>query len=489
MRKLAKTPRCCRAAGARGRLADQQGRRRYQTHPCMSLGGVAVLLVLGDADRTEAEQRGMRQRVAAAGGRCSINGNPPLPAVELSHIVSDGWDTFRRCAPSLARRYAGTDGPPPKRQRLGPKALPSPPQAAPPSATAVAPAGSERPSVQASRLALADPNKPTATIAANQDLVDIFWVLADATFRAEPENARSKGSSYYTAARAFANVGVVASAETVTLAPPRKLAGVGKACVNKMSAFRETGTIPKLLFYQDIIDGGDGEGYDSGEEGFAGAAAAAAAAAARSATTGPAPAPAAAAVAHEQPLVTASLPVQQQPQGSDFCHLVTQAWLTATLLAGEPQPESEFVMPPFRAGTEPADNNRTAAAASAPVGAGDVMGPAATAAAEYEQQQCWRPHDDGGRAATTRRIEPPAAPAHTETVDDHLHVRVYRSFLAQGEADALFECLGSSVERGGLGMGEDTRPQTGAPSRLLCMSMRSVRRARRTTHCVHLSTD
>ena len=237
----------------------------------MSLGGVAVLLVLGDADRTEAEQRGMRQRVAAAGGRCSINGNPPLPAVELSHIVSDGWDTFRRRAPSLARRYAGTDGPPPKR-------------------------------------------------------------------------------------------------------------------------------LHKL--------------------------------------------------------------------GSDFCHLVTQAWLTATLLAGEPQPESEFVMPPFGADAEPTGNTRTAAAAAAAAAVGLQRGHHHH---HHHQQQRWCPHDGGDRAAKIQRIDPPAALIHTETVDDRLRVRLYRSFLSQGEADALFGCLCSSVERGGLGMGEDTRPQTGTPSRPACL--------------------
>ena len=90
----------------------------------MSLTGVTVLLVLEPAAAAEATRRGVRQRVAAAGGRCSINGTPPLAAYELSHIVSDGWDTLRRRAPSLARRHAGSDGPPPKRQRVVTPSLP-----------------------------------------------------------------------------------------------------------------------------------------------------------------------------------------------------------------------------------------------------------------------------------------------------------------------------------------------------------------------------
>lgn len=83
-----------------------------------SLGGLAVLLVLDAPAAAEAEQRGLRHRVYGAGGRCSINGDPPLPANELSHIVCEGWGSLRRLAPSLARRHSGCDGPPPKRPRV-----------------------------------------------------------------------------------------------------------------------------------------------------------------------------------------------------------------------------------------------------------------------------------------------------------------------------------------------------------------------------------
>ena len=84
----------------------------------MSLTGVAVLLVLEPESAADAEQRGLRQRVVAAGGQCSINGDPPLPAYALSHIVSSSWDTMRRHAPSLARRHIGSEQSPPKRQKL-----------------------------------------------------------------------------------------------------------------------------------------------------------------------------------------------------------------------------------------------------------------------------------------------------------------------------------------------------------------------------------
>ena len=60
------------------------------------------------------------------------------------------------------------------------------------------------PSETRRRIALADAKKPTAQHAGNQDLVDVFWVLADATFKAEPENAGTKGSAYRKAAQAFA---------------------------------------------------------------------------------------------------------------------------------------------------------------------------------------------------------------------------------------------------------------------------------------------
>lgn len=84
----------------------------------MSLTGVAVLLILEPDSAADAEQRGIRQRVVAAGGRCSVNGKPPLPAYELSHIVSSSWDSIRRHAPSLARRHTDAEHSPLKRQRL-----------------------------------------------------------------------------------------------------------------------------------------------------------------------------------------------------------------------------------------------------------------------------------------------------------------------------------------------------------------------------------
>ncbi len=83
----------------------------------LSLSGLTVLLILDPESAADMEQRGVRQRVAAAGGRCSINGNPPLPAYELSHIVSSNWEQVRRHAPSLARRHIGLDHSP-KRQRV-----------------------------------------------------------------------------------------------------------------------------------------------------------------------------------------------------------------------------------------------------------------------------------------------------------------------------------------------------------------------------------
>ncbi len=84
----------------------------------MSLSGLAVLLILEPEFAADADQRGIQQRVAAAGGRCSINGSPPLPACELSHIVSSSWESIRRHAPSLAHRHIGSDRSPSKRQRV-----------------------------------------------------------------------------------------------------------------------------------------------------------------------------------------------------------------------------------------------------------------------------------------------------------------------------------------------------------------------------------
>jgi hypothetical protein len=87
------------------------------------LAGACILLVVDDADVQQMERTGnatgLRRKVERAGGRLSVNGVPPLPAVELSHILARGRDVLGRLAPSLARRYDGVDGPPPKRQRRG----------------------------------------------------------------------------------------------------------------------------------------------------------------------------------------------------------------------------------------------------------------------------------------------------------------------------------------------------------------------------------
>ena len=112
----------------------------------------------------------------------------------------------------------------------------------------------ELPSEMARRLALADKKKPTATNPQNQNLVDIFWVLASATFKAEIENKGRKGASYQKAAKAFAAVSFVVTPNTVDI-KKNKLAMVGKASVDKMRSFRVTGVIPKLVFYQEIMDG------------------------------------------------------------------------------------------------------------------------------------------------------------------------------------------------------------------------------------------
>ncbi|EOD28813.1 hypothetical protein EMIHUDRAFT_442888 [Emiliania huxleyi CCMP1516] len=113
------------------------------------------------------------------------------------------------------------------------------------------------PSETRRRIALADAKKPTAQHAGNQGLVDVFWVLADATFKAEPENAGTKGSAYRKAAQAFAACAFAVTAETVSISGEKKLANVGKASFEKMAAFRATGSIPKLVAYQATLDGAD----------------------------------------------------------------------------------------------------------------------------------------------------------------------------------------------------------------------------------------
>ena len=50
----------------------------------------------------------LRARLVAAGARASVNGEPPLEANSLTHIVADGWATVVRRAPSLAARHSGS---------------------------------------------------------------------------------------------------------------------------------------------------------------------------------------------------------------------------------------------------------------------------------------------------------------------------------------------------------------------------------------------
>jgi hypothetical protein len=118
---------------------------------------------------------------------------------------------------------------------------------------------------------MASKTKPVAACALNQGLVDIFWVLADATFRAEREGAAGKGSSYRKAAAAFAAVAVFeCNGNTVDLTARKKLKNVGKASVGKMIQFRETGSIPKLVYYQNIMDGISNEAGGAGGAGGGG---------------------------------------------------------------------------------------------------------------------------------------------------------------------------------------------------------------------------
>jgi len=143
---------------------------------------------------------------------------------------------------------------------------------------------SQRPSDTRRRIALSDAKKPAAQHADNQDLVDAFWVLADATFKAEPENAGTKGAAYRKAAQAFAACPFTVTDSSVDL-KKKKLPNVGKASVEKMAVFRATGSIPKLVAYQAILDedfeddgsggtgscgGGSGDGDSSGGGGGGG---------------------------------------------------------------------------------------------------------------------------------------------------------------------------------------------------------------------------
>ena len=99
------------------------------------------------------------------------------------------------------------------------------------------------PSETRRRIALADAKKPTAQHAGNQGLVDVFWVFADATFKAEPENAGTKGSAYRKAAQAFAACDFAVTAETVSISGEKKLANVGKASSHTLTHTR-TGPCP-----------------------------------------------------------------------------------------------------------------------------------------------------------------------------------------------------------------------------------------------------
>jgi hypothetical protein len=80
------------------------------------MGDLAILAVVDEGTAAHFERFQARRLVQQAGGTLSINGVPPLPAHELSHLCCDSWQELRRLAPSLARRYGGADGPPPKRQ-------------------------------------------------------------------------------------------------------------------------------------------------------------------------------------------------------------------------------------------------------------------------------------------------------------------------------------------------------------------------------------
>lgn len=78
---------------------------------------LTILAVLDRATVAHFEGLDARRRVVQAGGRLSINGVPPLPANELSHVCARSWQELRQFAPSLARRHDGSDGSPPMRHR------------------------------------------------------------------------------------------------------------------------------------------------------------------------------------------------------------------------------------------------------------------------------------------------------------------------------------------------------------------------------------
>lgn len=73
----------------------------------MMLRGCSIL-VLQPPDEAVPAARELRDRVAASGAASSsVNGEPPLEANKLTHIVAEGWATVATRAPSLAARHSG----------------------------------------------------------------------------------------------------------------------------------------------------------------------------------------------------------------------------------------------------------------------------------------------------------------------------------------------------------------------------------------------
>jgi hypothetical protein len=65
----------------------------WDGHSCAMLRGCSIL-VLQPPDEAVPAARELRDRVAASGAASSsVNGEPPLEANKLTHIVAEGWAT------------------------------------------------------------------------------------------------------------------------------------------------------------------------------------------------------------------------------------------------------------------------------------------------------------------------------------------------------------------------------------------------------------
>ncbi len=95
-----------------------------------------------------------------------------------------------------------------------------------------------------------------AAVATNQRLVDAFFALSDACFKAETKNAVGKALAYRRAAAGFAGLGFAltpAYCDRVGPGGDLKIEGVGKASRDKARQFLEEGSIRKLEEYNAII--------------------------------------------------------------------------------------------------------------------------------------------------------------------------------------------------------------------------------------------